>query len=242
MIADSIMTNMNPAFHLYRLQMIDTQIDQIEASLREIERALSSDPAVILAQSEAEEADKFIRQARANLKQVEFSVHEQQIKIGQSEASLYSGRIKSPKELQDLQKEINSLKKHLSNLEDQQLEAMIAVEEAETREQSAQAALNQARANFAERSAGLLGQKEKLERNLERLQTERKTVISLPSKESLEVYEQLRRRKSGIAVTIITDGSCAVCGTTIRPSELQAARAAQDLVFCSSCGRILYAG
>lgn len=233
---------MNPAFHLYRLQLIDTPIDQIEASLREIEILLSSDPAVNQAQVDAEEADKFIRQARANLKQIEFAVHEQQIKIGQSEVALYGGRIRNPKELQDLQKEIASLKKHLTVLEDQQLGAMMAVEDGETGEQSTQAALNQAKANFAERSAGLLGQKDLLERNLERLQTERKTALSLPSKETLQVYEQLRKRKSGIAVTTITDGSCSVCGTTIRPSELQAARAAQVLVFCSSCGRILYAG
>lgn len=236
------MANMNPAFHLFRLQLIDSQIDQVVASLHEIERLLSADEAVNQSQAEAEAASDFTRQAQSNLKQIEFSVHEVQIKIGQSEAALYSGRIRNPKELQDLQKEIAINKSRLSTLEDQQLEAMMAVEEGESREQSAQTALSQARASFAERSASWLGQKEQLDRTLERLRTERSTALSLPTKESLQIYELLRKRKSGIAVATIKDGSCSVCGTTIRPSELQSARAAQDLVYCSSCGRILYAG
>lgn len=233
---------MNPAFHLFRLQLIDTQIDQIEASLNEINRLLASDAEVNQAQANAEEAANLLRQARTNLKQIEFSVQEQQVKIGQSEAALYGGRIRNPKELQDLQKEIASFKKHLAVLEDQQLEAMLTVEEGETREATSTLALNRALANFAERSAGWVGQKEQFTRNLERLRTERSTAIALASKESLQTYEFLRKRKSGIAVTTIVDGACSVCGTTIRPSEMQAARAAQDLVYCSSCGRILYAG
>lgn len=241
-LSTSIIANMNPAFHLYRLQTIDTQIDQAEASLSEIERLLSSDEVVNQAQANAQEADNALRQARDNLKQIEFSVHEQQMKIGESEAALYSGRIRSPKELQDLQKEIASLKKHLSVLEDQQLEAMITVEESESNVQVTKAALNQALADYAERSAGWQGQKEQLTRTLERLRTERSTALSLIPKEHLQIYEYLRKRKSGIAVTTISEGACSVCGTTIRPSELQAARAAQDLVYCSSCGRILYAG
>lgn len=233
---------MNPAFHLFRLQLIDTQIDQIEASLRDIQRLLSSDEAVNQARANADEAYNKLHEARTNLKQIEFSVHEQQIKIGQSEAALYGGRIHNPKELQDLQKEIASLKKHLASYEDQQLEAMMAVEEHEVQEKSTQLALNQATANFAEHSAGWIGQKDQLTHNLERLITERSTALALASKESLQTYELLRKRKSGIAVTTIKDGACSTCGTTIRPSELQAARSAQEIVYCSSCGRILYSG
>lgn len=233
---------MNPAFHLFRLQQIDTQIDLIEASLREIERLLASDEVVNQAQANAETANDRLHQAQLKLKQIEFSVHEQQIKIGQSEAALYGGRIHNPKELQDLQKEIASLKKHLANYEDEQLEAMMAVEEGEAQEKTTQLALNLARANFMERSSGWIGQKDHFTRDLERLTTERNTALVLASKDNLLIYTQLRKRKSGIAVTTIKDGACSTCGTTIRPSEQQAARAAQELVYCSSCGRILYIG
>jgi uncharacterized protein len=233
---------MHQAFNLFRLQQIDTQIDQTQASLAEINRLLAGDEAVRAASQSIEESGKALHQCQQNLKQMEFAVREQQIKIGQSEAALYGGRIHNPKELQDLQKEIASLKKHLATLEDQQLEAMLAVEEAETREQAAQEALSQAKASFAEKSAGWLGQKDFFLRNLDRLQAERSAALSLITNESLQTYENMRKRKNGVAVTSVKDGSCSVCGATIRPSELQAARAAQNLVYCSTCGRILSAG
>jgi predicted nucleic acid-binding Zn-ribbon protein len=233
---------MNQAFHLYRLQQIDIQLDQVEAGLAEINRLLSGDEAIRQAQQSLESAEKTLQKHHQSLKQLEFTVHEQQMKIAQSEASLYSGRIHNPKELQDIQKEIASLKKHLAAFEDQQLEAMLAVEESEGQEKSAQTALLQAQAAFAEKSSGWLGQKEQLSRSLDRLKAERAPALSPVTKESLQVYEILRKRKSGVAVTTVRDGSCSVCGATIRPSELQAARVAQVLVYCTSCGRILYAG
>ena len=54
-------------------------------------------------------------------------------KLNTDSERLYSGRIKSPKELGDLQKETEYLKRRKASLEDRQLEAMMALEEATTR-------------------------------------------------------------------------------------------------------------
>jgi uncharacterized protein len=233
---------MNQAFHLHRIQQIDTQIDQAEASLAEIDRLLAADEGVRLAKQAVEVAEKQLHQARQNLKQTEFSVQEQQIKIAQSESTLYSGKVRNPKELQDLQKEIASLKKYLGTLEDHQLEAMLALEDAEIQDQAARQALDQTQASFAEKTSGWRGQRDQLVRNLERLQAERSAALSPIDTQSLNIYNNLRKRKSGIAVAVAREGSCSACGAGIRPSELQEVRAAQTLAFCSTCGRILYAG
>lgn len=233
---------MNQAFHLYRLQQIDTQIDQAAASLADIEKLLSGDETVRQARQSLEGISKQLHQNRQGLKQAEFAVKEQQIKIAQNEASLYGGRIRNPKELQDLQKDIASLKKHLAALEDKQLEGMVAVEDAEGAEEAARKNLLGAEANFAEKSAGWLGQKDVLLHTLERLKAERTTAAPPVNPDSMRIYDNIRKRKSGVAVTTARDGSCTVCGATIRPMELQAARSAPDLVYCSFCGRILYVG
>lgn len=233
---------MNQAFLLYRLQQIDTQIDQAEASLAEVNRLLASDETVRQAQQVVDDAETVLRHSRQTLKEAEFAVREQQIKIGQNEASLYGGRIKNPKELQDLQKELASLKKYLGELEEKQIEAMIIQEEAEAQAQAAEAALTKAQAAFHERSAGWLGQKEQLQRNLDRLRAEREAPLSQVPAQDLKVYETLRKRKSGVAVTTVKEGACSTCGGTFRPAELQQARASQELFYCKSCGRIFYAG
>src|SRR5574338_1480898 len=170
---------MNQAFHLYRLQQIDTQIDQAESNIAEVDRIMAGDASMREAKSTAEEAGKALHQAQQNLKQAEFAVHEQQMKIGQSEASLYSGRITNPKELQDIQKEIVSLKKHLTVLEDQQLEKMMALEEAETRDKDASENQLNVQAAFAENSAGWMGKRESNLRTLERLRAERNAATTL---------------------------------------------------------------
>lgn len=233
---------MSQVFNLYRLQQIDSQIDQTSAGIAEIDQLLAGDEPVVQAREQAEACAVVLREYRQQLKQAEFTVQEQQMKISQSEASLYGGRNRSPKELQDLQKEIVSLKKHLAVVEDTQLEKMMALESAEADHATAQSALDQAQANFTEKSAAWVGQKSMLLHSMERLQAERSAALTLVDEGSLKTYNDLRKRKSGAAVTSIRDGSCVVCGANIRPAELQATRAATSLVYCSTCGRILYAG
>lgn len=233
---------MNQAFHLFRLQQIDTQLDQVTASLAEINRLLSNDETVRIASLAVDDSGKLLHQEKQKLKQLEFAVKEQQIKINQCESNLYGGKIRNPKELQDLQKDIASLKKHLAIMEDQQLEAMVSVEQRESEDANAHDQLRLAQAAFAEKSASWLGQKDQLIRNIDRLNAERATIVPPIDPDNVRIYESIRRRKSGVAVTTARDGSCVVCGTNIRPMELQSARAAQELVYCTSCGRILYVG
>jgi predicted nucleic acid-binding Zn-ribbon protein len=232
---------MNQAFHLYRLQQIDTQIDQAETQMAEVNRRLAGDEKIQQAQKAADDAAAQVQKAQKALKQTELAVKEQQIKIAQAESTLYSGLVKIPKELQDLQKDITSLKKHLGSLEDRQLEAMISLEEAEGQEKSCQQALIQEKIAFTEKSAGWLGKKDLLLHALERLHAERAAAVAPIVPDTLKDYESMRKRKNGVAVTTVKDGNCSVCGATIRPSEVQAARNALDPVYCSSCGRILYA-
>jgi predicted nucleic acid-binding Zn-ribbon protein len=226
---------MNQAFHLYRLQQIDNQIDQIDARISELDRLLAGNEALLEKRQQAEESHRALEKARKALKEAEFAVHEQNLKIEQTENTLYSGRVRNPKELQDLQKDIVSLKKHLAALEELQLESMISLETWEANDTNAQSAYIQAQATFAEQSAGWLGQREQFVRN-------RAPALSPVPSAMRELYDRLRQRKNGVAVTSVNDGSCAVCGATIRPSEVQAARASQDLMYCSTCGRILYTG
>ena len=233
---------MNQAFHLYRLQQIDSQIAQVDAQIAEIDHHLNSDESVSSAQSTLETIEKQHRKASLALRKIESEVREQNLKIEQNEANLYGGKVRNPKELQDLQKELTSLKKHLAVLEDQQLEAMMVAEDIEHQEQAAQAQLTQAQAAFAEVSAEWLGRRDQLTKTRDRLLAERNPALSLITAQNMQIYDRLRQKKSGIAVTTVRDGSCAVCGAAIRPSEVQAARAAQDFIFCTSCGRILYSG
>ena len=83
------------------------------------------------------------------------NVNKQKVKIEQSEASLYSGNVTNPKELQDLQNEAAALKRYLVTLEDRQLEAMLEVETAEQSKQAALDKLEGVKARLADQNKNL---------------------------------------------------------------------------------------
>jgi hypothetical protein len=138
--------------------------------------------------------------------------------------------------------ESEALKRYIAQLEDEQLEAMIANEEAEKVEKQAQTAFRQAKGTSAEENASLLGEKTKLEEELERLIREKEAVLQALPQKTLTLYRKLRKQKYGTAVAAVSDGGCSICGQALTPADLQAVRSSNRLVFCPSCGRILYEG
>ena len=232
---------MSAALGLYRLQQVDSQIDQIQARLRAIQQTLENDVTLRAANEGLASADGKHKETERTLKLSEGEVDKQRIKIQQTEASLYGGKVQSPKGLQDLQKDVASLKRHLETLEERQLEAMVAAEDAEIFLQTARTDLARVQSNLAEQNSDLTRESETLRKDLERLSSEREAVVKDIAAQALNVYDQLRKQKRGIAITTVTDDSCGACGTTLTASQRQSARSTRQLFHCPTCGRILYA-
>ena len=232
---------MSAALGLYRLQQVDSQIDQIQARLKAIRATLENDLELKSADQKFKAADHSNQDAQRALRQSEAEVEKQRIKIEQTEASLYGGRVHNPKELQDLQKDVASLKRYLETLEERELEAMLAAESSEKELQIAGSHLELVNANLADQNRELTQESELLRKNLERLNTERQAVVNDLAQQTMNKYDQLRQQRRGIAVTTINDSACAACGTTLTPSQQQNARSTSQLFLCPSCGRILYA-
>jgi len=233
---------MNEAFHLSRLQKMDTQVDQIDARLAEIQTVLDNDAEVQRAQNAYAAAEQRLREARKALKIAEDAVQSQRVKIDLNQSALYGGRVRNPKELQDLQNESAALARHLSALEDGQLEAMMALEDAEQQFASASAVLQKTQADFATRSAALIGERSRLQKDRERLLAEREPTASQIAPNYIDIYNRLRQQKRGVAVAGIEESCCTACGSELPPMDWQAARSPNKVVYCASCGRILYAG
>jgi predicted nucleic acid-binding Zn-ribbon protein len=232
---------MRAALGLYRLQQVDSQIDQIQVRLKAIQQTLENDVVLRAANEHFKTTDDKHKDAERALKLSESEVEKQQIKIQQTEASLYGGKVHNPKELQDLQKDIVSLKRHLETLEERQLEAMLAIENTEKDLQTAKTDLEHVQSNLKEQNKDLTKESETLLKDLERLNSERQAVVTDIASQALNVYDQLRKQKRGIAITTVTDNSCEACGTTLTPSQQQTARSTSQLFHCPTCGRILFA-
>lgn len=233
---------MNVAAHLYQLQNKDTRKNWIENRVIQINLELMNDDALSQAQLAEKNAESKLKKARSDLGLIEVEVQSIRIKIQTSEAALYGGRIHNPKELQDIQNEISSLKRRVAALEDAQLTAMLTVEEAEENYSKSNQDLQNSTAESTQNQAGLRGELSSLELEAERLAVERQAIIQQLPLTVVDQYERLRKQKRGIAVVSVQDNSCSGCGTNLRPAEIQAARTSAELVICSTCGRIIYAG
>jgi len=232
---------MSAALGLYRLQQVDSKLDQAHSRLTAIQQTLENDVELRISTERCVNAENRLKETERLLKQSEQDVEKQRIKLQQTEASLYGGLVHNPKELQDLQKDVASLKKHLETLEERELEAMDTTEKAEQELKLAQADLERVKASKGEQFRSLTEESTVLNRDLERFSSERLAVVSDLTPIAINSYDQLRKHRRGLAVTTLSDGSCAACGTTLTASQQQSAHSTSQLFYCPSCGRILYA-
>ena len=233
---------MSQSLHLFSLQKNDLQIDRINSRLSEIDKILKSDKRVSAAQDKLDAILERLKIAKRELSLVEDEVKSNKIKQETNESSLYGGRIHNPKELQDLQKDIEIRKKNLQHLEEKQLEAMILLEDTEKEKVAGESGLKQAQMDLVQQQAAFLGEKEILFKNKMNLESEKSAISASISPENLVIYQRLRQQKKGIAVSNVEDDACASCGSDLRPEEIQIAKAPNQLYFCLSCGRILFIG
>ena len=233
---------MSESLNLFRLQKLDSKIDQIKARLAVIDHALSDDQQMVIAKKKHEKAQATEKETRIMLRQIEDKVEAHRIKRQKTQTALFSGNVKNPKELQDLQMESEALKRYIAQLEDEQLEAMIAHETAEENLRVAEINMKEVRGTSIEENATLVGEQSRLEEENQRLLREREAVLQAISPNTKTLYNQLREKKRGTAVTTVSDGGCSICGQSLTPADLQSIRSSSRLVFCPSCGRILYEG
>jgi predicted nucleic acid-binding Zn-ribbon protein len=232
---------MSQTLTLFRLQQTDSRMDAIQSRLEIIRLTLENDGNLVQARMQAEATEAGLKSAERALRAAEAEVESQRIKIELSENSLYGGKVRNPKELQDLQNEVTSLKRYQATLEDRLLEAMLKHEEAGEAHQASLTNLSKVRSQVATQSASLTAENDSLNVENERLKSERQAIASALDERTLTLYENLRNNRRGRAVAEVSDGSCEACGTNLTPAQQQAARSGSQISYCSTCGRILYA-
>ncbi len=209
--------------------------------LAEIQAALGESLVVRQAQAEVAAAQAELHRWQTRQRDLELEVASLAGKLAETEALLYSGRIRNPKELSDLQAELAALGRYRQAREDELLEAMLNVEEQMEALAAARRRLAEVEATAATDQANLRAEAAQIEARLKTLADERELHLMGISAADLAVYEALRERKHGQAVARIEDGACSACGDAPPSSRLQQARQSEDLVTCANCERILYA-
>ncbi len=233
---------MSAALGLLRLQQVDSRLNQMQGRIDQIRVTLESDADLQEAREDLEHAQALQAKCDDDRQAAETEAKALRLKIQQAEASLYGGKVRNPKELQDLEADVASLKKHLATVDEQELSSMVSLEQRQNAVRLSLERLDAVKSRLEEQRVRLTAEEGELLRDRAALEAERQAALGALAPRHLETYEDLRKVRRGIAVAQVIDNACDACGTRLTASEQQNARHAAELVHCPSCGRILYAG
>lgn len=230
---------MNPVSLLWHLQMLDQEIADKTKRARQVDDALASDPAVVAAQTELDAEQKKLDALHRTMRDRELEAKGLDQKIKELNERVYSGRITNPKELDGYAKDLEMHKRNRSTLDDKLLELMEAIDQAQKRVDEKANALKQIQAKRAGDLEHLTHEQHALANRLSELGAEREKTRAALSADLLRTYDQLYRTKAGRAVTQLKHNACGVCGMSVPTGLVNRLRTGEEIIFCSSCGRIL---
>ena len=234
---------MHPAIPLLlQLQKTDQEIAAFRAELdaapkriRELDQKLTGARSAV---TSAKEAHALVVAAR---KKAEFEVADWRERGKKFRSQ--SSAVKTNEAYKALLHEIANADAEAGKAEDAQLEQMMAVEEAEKKVKSAEAALKDAELSVAaDRKAIENHARESNRKMLAEISAREKLAAQIPE-DVVDRFTRIAKRHHGVALAEAVEEQCRGCGMRLLPHMFQEVLRAEDheLHFCETCGRILYA-
>ena len=231
---------MNIVRRLFELERVDQEIDSKEQAISEAEARLRDNSAVTGAAAELNKERERLEKLKSSQHSLDWQIDDLGSRYKADKEKLYSGRVKSPRELTDLQRDTGGLKKRLDVLEEEVLSVMEQVESQEKRVTSVSEELKRVKSRRWKEEEELTGRKKVLEDALAGLKEERQVILADIEPSVLRDYDELKEKK-GTAVVRVEQGICRGCGISLSPVWLRRIKGG-EVVRCSSCSRILFVG
>lgn len=229
---------MSQARVLYDLQQLDSDIRTKKQRLGEVLRLQKEPPALLNARERAQAADAELQSWRARHKALTLEIAGLADKAKRSEERLYSGVVKNPKELNDLQHEVEALGRRRAGLEDEALTMMMAIDERQTIKNTADGEVKRVSDEFTAAAVIFREEQQTLAVHLNKQLEKRQRQATLAQPSVLKAYDDLAKQKNGLAVAGLRGSKCLGCQLTLSGSTIRAAEEGK-LVQCDSCGRFL---
>jgi predicted nucleic acid-binding Zn-ribbon protein len=227
---------------LLELQQIDAAIDRLETRRTQLEAGED----LSAARRQTEEAESGLGELRLALDDVqrtqsrlEHEIDTMNLKAAAEEKRLYDGSVANAKELGAIQHEIASIRDRRSRTEDELLETMQRREDLEGRAGAIQDDVGVLRDRLEEIGGESVRELDRIAAELAERRAARRSLVPEFEEELLELYEDLRRQKKGVAVAALVDGVCQACHEQLSALELARIKRSDGINRCEHCRRIL---
>ena len=225
---------------LYELQELDLQIDDLTKTLADLESRLVDDSVVAEAKRRVAVLENNAEQLASHRRSVDRAIEDLQTRLGRTQERMYSGSIKSVKEMEAAEEERASTERDIAENEDRLLEVMVKADEVDDTLTKGRQVVKRLEDQRSADVAVLTAKAEETRASLDDLTPRRDRTWDSISSPVLHLYESLRSSRGGTAIAKVERGMCSRCRVTLSTSEQQRIRSASDPMQCSSCHRILY--
>jgi predicted nucleic acid-binding Zn-ribbon protein len=223
---------------LFRLQKLDDEIDKLEkekatipGDKEEIDGKLTEmEQAIQKIKDETIDVAKLRDEKETDLK----AMGDQ---IDKFQSQLY--QVKTNREYESLQHEIETLKEKSSKIEDAILELLENTEKISSTAADEEKKLGEYSREAEKDKAELSARDKELTDQIAVKQDEKKRLVVDIDKALLSRYERIRANKAGLAVAAVQNGACGGCFRRIPPQEIQELKKMQRIIACEGCGRII---
>ena len=233
---------MDPARALLDLQAADTAIDRLRSRLRDLEAGAD----LQAAREEANEAERELGEIRLRLDELgrdqrrfEHEIDSMSQKAAAEERRLYDGSVANARELEAIRHEVENLTRRRTDREDELLTVMQLREDLEREERAAAERSDALRAKVDEVESAAAEELERARGELGERTAARGDFAATIEPELLELYEDLRPQKKGVAAVALVDGVCQGCHEQLSAVYLDRLKRETGPKRCEHCRRIL---
>ena len=178
------------------------------------------------------------RQVEADRKKIDLDVQSKQVAIARYKSQQQQTR--KNEEFAALNHEIEHAEKEISTLEDSELELMEAYDKGLAAVAAAQKELLLFQDKAKHRKTDLEKRTAALAAELIAAEEKQATAEQAVPEDVLPRYRRILKSKKDVAIVPIRGGACGGCHMKLTPQTVLTARAAEQLVSCDNCGRLVY--
>jgi hypothetical protein len=168
---------------------------------------------------------------------------EKELALHQGRLSKYKDQlmaVKTNREYQAMQKEMETAQHEILVFEERMLERMIEFDDVAAAVKGAEATFAELKTSIAQERGQLKRQAAAAAASLATLAAERATLVPQVPAALLTTFDKLIKHRGSLAVVEVRDGRCAVCQVRVRPQVANEIRRHEIVFQCESCQRILY--
>ncbi len=221
------------------LQRLDSAVDAAKKKLAdEPEREKALDARLEAAKAHVATAKARLAENQSARRDIEkeLSLHQGRLSKFREQAMA----VKTNQEYHAIQHEIAHAQGEIKTHEDRMLERMLEADELTAAVKKSETELSaEQKAIDADRKA-MKAEHAELQAAIEKMAGERAALVSALPASVLSQFEQVAKKRNGVAVAEAKDGICTICHVRLRPQVFNTVRRNEEIVQCDSCQRILY--